>query len=67
MYKKFLKFVKSKTMIFATLLAAFGAIELKISLIANHIPPDVYGYLVIGISTVVAVLRALTTTSINDK
>lgn len=67
MYEKFLKFLKSRTIIFSMILAAFGVLEMNMKVLVNYVPEDLYGLLVLGVSMIVAVLRVITTVPIDQK
>lgn len=64
---KFNQIMKSKTMLFSIALAVFGVIELNMSLLSTYMSQEVYGIFVIVVGAITAVLRLLTTTSIEDK
>ena len=51
---------KSKTMIFSLLLVIFGALFDNFSYVQNSINPKYYGFILIGIGIIVAVLRFVT-------
>jgi hypothetical protein len=57
-------FYKSKTIIFAVLVAVFGVLQTNIPMFQEVLSPTVYGLLFTGIGVVVAALRAITTTSV---
>ena len=59
--------VRSKTMNFAVLLAAFGAAQANLPAVQEFVTPERYGYVTLGIAVVVAVLRAITTSSLAGK
>lgn len=65
--KKLCKMWRSKTMRFALLLVIFGVIELNLPLFQNVIPPEYWGLVVTLIGVIVAVLRFVTTTSLDEK
>lgn len=64
---KLKQIMKSKTMLFSIALAVLGVIELNMSLLSTYMSQEVYGIFVIVIGAITAVLRLLTTTSIEDK
>ena len=64
---KLKKILRSKTMLFSLLLVVFGVIEANLSLFRDAIPPQYWGLVVTGIGVIVAVLRFVTTTSIDEK
>lgn len=55
-----------RTLIFAALLAAFGAAQVALPAVHELIAPAVYGWATLAISVVVAVLRILTTTPVAE-
>jgi hypothetical protein len=64
---KLKKIFKSKTMLFSLLLVVFGVVEANLSLFQTHIPPQYWPLVVTGIGVVSAVLRFVTTTSLDEK
>lgn len=58
---------KSKTLWFSLALTILGALYDNFSYVQNIIDPDLYGILLIGIGIAVAVLRFVTTQSLDDK
>jgi hypothetical protein len=64
---KFLKALKSRTMWFSMLLMMFGFASDNISQLKGLISPEYYGVTVFGIGMVVAWLRWITTTNLEDK
>ena len=61
------KILKSKTIIFALLLAIFGAVEASMGTFSTYMTPEVFGFFSMGIGIVVAILRVLTTLPISEK
>jgi hypothetical protein len=61
------KILRSKTMWFALALAVFGVLEMNIKFFSNYLTPETFGIFSIVISIIVAILRALTTTSLSEK
>ena len=61
------KMRRSKTMIFALLLVVLGVIYDNFSYIQNIIDPRIYGILLIAIGIAVAILRFITTSSLDDR
>lgn len=59
--------VRSRTMIFAALLAALGVIETQFRLIAHLIPAELHGLVLIVIAVAVAVLRVVTTKPLSER
>jgi len=57
---------KSKTINFSYLLTIFGVLELNMPLIIEQLG-DNYGYLFIGVSIIVGILRKVTTQPLSDK
>lgn len=51
-----------RTLIFAMLLAAFGALQLALPGVQQHIDPQWYGWIFLAVSVIVAVLRVITST-----
>jgi hypothetical protein len=64
---KLKKILKSKTMLFSLLLVVFGVVEANLALFQSFIPPQYWGLVVTGIGIVTAVLRFVTTTSLDEK
>lgn len=54
-------------MIFAFALAMFGVIETQVGVFQKYIGEEHFGLFAMGVSLIVAWLRFLTTTSIDDK
>lgn len=65
--QKIRKCSKSRTMWWALLLVVLGAIGDNLSYIQNQIDERYYGFIVMGIGVVTAVLRWNTTTSLEDR
>lgn len=61
------KLYKSKTIIFALLLAVFGALQANLPVLEGIISAQAYGYFTIWVAVIVAFLRVLTTQSIASK
>jgi protein-S-isoprenylcysteine O-methyltransferase Ste14 len=59
--------LKSKTMLFALLLAVLGVIQTSMEVFTPYISAQSAGVLTLIISLAVAVLRVLTTTSLGEK
>jgi hypothetical protein len=59
--------IKSKTMIFAMLLAMLGAAQSTLGLFNGVLTPETYGVLTMAVSVGVAALRVVTTTPIQNK
>lgn len=53
-----------KTLIFAALLAAFGALQIGLPAVQKFIDPTWYGWITIAVAVIVAVLRVFTSSSI---
>lgn len=62
-----MKIARSKTMWFAALLAAFGALEAGFPYLEKLIEPKYYGVSLVVIGIIVAVLRVYTTVPLRDK
>lgn len=56
-----------RTLIFAVLLAAFGAVQATLPAVQKFMTPEMYGLTSVGIAVVVAVLRVVTSTPIFSK
>lgn len=54
-------------MIFASLIAISGAIEASSGFLKTILTPDTFGFVMMGIGIVVAVLRVITTQPLNEK
>ena len=59
--------LKSKTIWFAIFIAVFGAVLATLPLLRESIPKEIYGYIFMIISIMVAVLRVVTTLPLKDK
>ena len=59
--------MRSKTMWFSLALVILGVVYDNFSYVSNLIDPRLYGVLLILIGVTVAVLRFVTTTSLDDK
>jgi len=59
--------MRSKTMWFSLALVILGVVYDNFSYVSNLIDPRLYGVLLIGIGITVAVLRFVTTTSLDDR
>lgn len=59
--------LKSKTLWFAVLLAAGGILEQSGAVITQLVGPNHSGYVMLGISICVAVLRVVTTQPLSEK
>ena len=58
---------KSKTILFALLLAVLGVLEINIKVFSQYMTPELFGWFSISISVIVAVLRVLTTVPLSEK
>ena len=58
---------KSKTMIFALMLTVSGVVEASTDFLKTVLTPTTFGYVILGVGVIVAVLRVLTTQPIKDK
>lgn len=59
--------LKSKTILFSVLLAIGGILEQSQSLVTQLVGPQNTGLVMLAISSVVAILRAVTTQPLNEK
>lgn len=59
--------MRSKTMWFSLALVILGVVYDNFSYVESLIDPRLYGVLLISIGVIVAVLRFVTTTSLDDK
>ena len=59
--------VRSRTMLFAALLAVLGIVETQFALISPLIPDAWHGAVLIVIAAIVAALRAVTTTPLSRR
>jgi len=57
----------SKTMWFSLALVVLGVVYDNFSYVQNIIDPRLYGILLIAIGIIVAILRFITTTSLDDR
>lgn len=64
---KITKYLKSKTVWFGSILVALGAIQTYLPQIQTLISADTYSIATAAIGVVVIVLRAVTSTSLNQK
>jgi len=62
-----MKAAKSKTMIFAALVAAFGAAQANIETLQDFLTPEMYGIVTFAIAICIAALRAVTTQPLSEK
>ena len=58
---------KSKTLMFALVLAIFGVVEMNVKVFSVYMTPQMFGFFSIGISVIVAVLRIVTTLPLDKK
>jgi hypothetical protein len=65
--KWFHRIIRSRTMLFNILVAAFAAMEPVFGLLQAFVPGHVYAYLTVILTVGNAILRAITTTSLSDK
>lgn len=61
-----MKLLKSKTINFALLLAMFGAAEQNLPLVQDALG-DKYGWVMMAVAAIVAVLRVVTTKPLSEK
>lgn len=61
------KFLKSKTIIVALLLAVFGALQASMGVFTDYLTPEAYGLFTMAVGVIVAVLRVLTTVPLDEK
>jgi len=61
------QFAKSKTIIFALLLAVLGVVQASMDVFSAFLSAQAVGILTMIVGIVVAILRVLTTTSLGDK
>ena len=61
------KIIKSRTMIFAILLAVLGAIQTSLDFFTAYLNPQAMGVLTMLVGIAVAALRVITTTPLKDK
>jgi hypothetical protein len=53
-----------KTMLFAALLAVFGALQVALPTVQASIRPDWYGWIMLAIAVAVALLRVITSSPV---
>jgi hypothetical protein len=58
---------KSKTLMFALVLAIFGVVEMNVQVLSIYMTPQMFGFFSIGISVIVAILRIVTTLPLDKK
>lgn len=63
----FIQILKSKTMLFALLLAVLGVIQTSLGVFTSYLTPQAAGIITVIVGIAVAVLRVLTTQSLGDK
>ncbi len=61
------KLIKSRTLLFAFALAMFGVVESQVGVFQKYIGEEHFGLFTLGVSLVVAWLRFLTTTAVDEK
>lgn len=61
------RILKSKTIIFSLLLAICGAVEGSTGFLQSVLAPEQFGWVMLCIATITAILRVLTTQSLRDK
>ena len=61
------KILKSKTILFALLLAIFGAVQASMGVFSAYMTPEVFGLFSMGVGVIVAVLRVITTVPLDEK
>jgi len=59
--------LRSKTLLFSILLAVFGVLEQSQAFVSSIVGQENTGFVMIGISVVVAILRFLTTQPLSEK
>jgi len=59
--------LRSKTLWFSVLLAACGIVEQSSALVTQIVGPQNTGYVMLGVSVIVAILRSLTTQPLSEK
>lgn len=62
-----IQILKSKTILFALLLAVLGVVQASLGVFTAYLTPQAAGVLTIVIGIAVAVLRVLTTMPLSDK
>jgi len=67
MSKELSGMLRSKTMWFSLALAVFGVLEASTSYFQNLIGPEYFGFFVVAIGGVTAILRVLTTLPLDEK
>lgn len=63
----FIQILKSKTMLFALLLAVLGVIQTSLGVFTAYLTPQAAGIITVIIGIAVAILRVLTTQSLGEK
>lgn len=58
---------KSRTIIFALVVMAFGVIHASLPVVQHLVSPSLYGFLTVGIGMLVGVLRVVTTMPVTEK
>lgn len=61
------RFLKSKTMIFSSLIAVLAVLEMHADLVQQVVGPDKFGRVMLLIAVVSAVLRLYTTKPLSEK
>lgn len=62
-----IQILKSKTMIFALLLAVLGVIQASMDIFTPYLTPQAMGFITVLVGVAVAVLRVLTTMPLSNK
>jgi uncharacterized membrane protein YeaQ/YmgE (transglycosylase-associated protein family) len=61
------RIARSKTMIFSIMLGIIGAIQASTEFLSTLFSPQAFGFLTFAIGVIAAILRVLTTESLEDK
>ena len=61
------RIAKSKTLLFSVLLSVLGVLQASMDVFTNYLTPQAMGFVTLGVGVIVAVLRVLTTQSVQDK
>lgn len=61
------KALKSKTIWFSIILAIFGVLEASTQYFQDFIQPQYFGFFVVGIGMITAILRVVTTLPLDEK
>lgn len=65
--KWFQRIIRSRTIVFNTLVAGLAAIEGSFGLLQSHLDGNIFAYLTVGLTVGNTILRTITTEALKDK